>query len=162
MKALPAIMIYLALIAAPAFASGPTESVPTTASDEINVAEVSPALERYMRDTIDADLWKRPQLSPRDRSVVTLAVVIARNQTAELAPQVRRALDNGVTPAEILEIITHLAFYSGLGNAKAAISVTAKIFAERGIQPSQLPAASPKLLAMDEDADAVHCLMLLA
>jgi alkylhydroperoxidase/carboxymuconolactone decarboxylase family protein YurZ len=66
------------------------------------------------------DLWRRPGLTPRDRSVVTVAVMIARNQAAGLAAQLERALENGVKPAEISEIITHLAFYSGWSNAMAA------------------------------------------
>jgi 4-carboxymuconolactone decarboxylase len=57
------------------------------------------------------------QLSPRDRSIVTLAALIARNQTIEMAQYMNLALDNGVKPREISEIITHLAFYSGWANA---------------------------------------------
>jgi 4-carboxymuconolactone decarboxylase len=58
-------------------------------------------------------VWARPGLSPRDRSVATLAVLVARNQMVEMPSQLNVALNNGVKPAEISEIITHLAFYSG-------------------------------------------------
>jgi 4-carboxymuconolactone decarboxylase len=114
---------------------------------------VSPALERYMRETLFGDLWKRPDLDPRDRSIVTLAVLIGRNQTIELPTYMNLALDQGVTPAEISEIITHLAFYSGSSNAIAAVAVAAEIFAERGIGTDQLPPASPDLLPLDRAAE---------
>ena len=72
---------------------------------DINFA--SPALERYARGPI-AELWKRPALSPRDRSIVTIAALIARNQTIEMPYHLNLALDNGVQPREISEIITHI------------------------------------------------------
>ena len=115
---------------------------------------VSPALARYATDTVAGDLWKRPDLSPRDRSVATLAALIARNQTVELPRQLNLALDNGVTPAEVSEIITHLAFYSGWGNAMAAAAIARPIFAARGVVAGQLPAAAPALLPIDEAAEA--------
>ena len=64
------------------------------------------------------------------------------------------ALDHGVKPAEISEIITHLAFYSGWANAMAAVAVTKDVFAERKIGPDELPAASPALLPLNEAAEA--------
>ena len=67
-------------------------------------------------------LWQRPGLSKRDRSIVTLSAIIARNHTAELAFYLDLALDNGVSAAEISEIITHLAFYSGWGTAMSAVA----------------------------------------
>ena len=60
------------------------------------VRAVAPALEKYRQDTLFGDLWKRPGLSPRDRSIVTLAALITRNQTAEMAQYLSLALDNGV------------------------------------------------------------------
>jgi 4-carboxymuconolactone decarboxylase len=122
-----------------------------TAAD---IRAVSPALERYQQSTLRGDLWKRPDLSPRDRSIVTLAASIARNQTIDLPYQVNLALDNGVKPSEISESITHLAFYSGWGNAMSAVAVTKDIFAERGIRSDQLPAARGDLLPLDEAAEA--------
>jgi alkylhydroperoxidase/carboxymuconolactone decarboxylase family protein YurZ len=76
------------------------------------IRAVSPALEHYMI-RLQGDLWKRPDLSPRDRSIVTVAVLIARNQTLQMRYYFNLALDNGVKPGELSEIITHLAFYSG-------------------------------------------------
>ena len=100
------------------------------------------------------DVWKRPGLSLRDRSIVTLAALIARNQTVEMANYLSLALDNGVKPAEVSEIITHLAFYSGWGNAMSAVAVAKDVFAARTITPYQLAAASPNLLALNEAAEA--------
>jgi alkylhydroperoxidase/carboxymuconolactone decarboxylase family protein YurZ len=76
------------------------------ALDEIRM--VSPALEKYTRDRLLGEVWKRPGLAPRDRSIVTLAALIARNQTIEMPYYLNVALDNGVTPREISETITHL------------------------------------------------------
>lgn len=121
-----------------------------------DVQAVSPALEHYATDTLANDLWKRPGLAPRDRSVITVAAVIARNQTVLLPEQLRLALDNGVKPSEISEIITHLAFYAGWGNAIAATAIAKDVFAERGIGPDSLPKASVELLPLDEKAEAAR------
>jgi len=115
---------------------------------------VSPALEKYSEDTLLKDVWKRPDLSPRDRSIVTVAALIARNQAIEMPTHFTFALDNGVKPNEISEIITHLAFYSGWGNAMSAIAVATEIFGNRGITLDQLPPASGEHLPLDEAAEA--------
>jgi 4-carboxymuconolactone decarboxylase len=96
------------------------------------------------------DVWKRPDLSRRDRSVVTLAALIGRNQTIALSDHLKLALDHGVKPAEISEIITHLALYSGWANVLAAVVVAKDVFAERNIGPDRLPAAAPALLPLNE------------
>ena len=106
-----------------------------------NVKAVAPALDKYTQDRLLGEVWKRPGLSPRDRSVVTLAAMIGRNQTIALADHLKFALDHGVKPTEISEIITHLAFYSGWANAMAAVAVTKDVFAERNIGPDKLPAS---------------------
>ena len=108
---------------------------------------VAPALEAYAQDRLLGDLWKRPDLTPRDRSIVTLAALIARNQMIEMPFHLNLALDNGVKPREISEIITHLAFYSGWGNAMSAISVARDIFAVRHVGVDQLLAVSVTLVA---------------
>jgi 4-carboxymuconolactone decarboxylase len=115
---------------------------------------VAPALEKYQQRTLIGDLWKRPGLAPRDRSIVTLAVLIARNQTLDMPYYVGLALDNGVKPRELSEIMTHLAFYSGWENAMAAAAVAKDVFARRGVKADELPAASPKPLPLDEAAEA--------
>ncbi|HSU58867.1 MAG TPA: carboxymuconolactone decarboxylase family protein [Bryobacteraceae bacterium] len=113
---------------------------------------VAPALENYAQGPL-AELWKRSELSPRDRSIITVAALIARNQTIEMSYYMNLALDNGVKPREISETITHLAFYSGWGNAMSAVAVAKNVFAERKIGADQLPAASPVLLPLNKEAE---------
>ena len=120
-----------------------------TAND---ITMVAPALEKYAQGPL-AELWKRPGLTPRDRSIVTVAALIARNQTIEMPHYFNLALDNGVKPREISEIITHLAFYSGWANAMSAAAVARDIFAQRKIGIDQIPSASPALLPLDKDAE---------
>jgi len=115
---------------------------------------VAPALEKYTQGRLLGDVWKRPGLASRDRGIVTLSALIARNQTIEMRYYLNLALDNGVKPREISEIITHLAFYSGWGNAMAAVTVAKDVFAQRKIGTDQLPAASPQLLPLDQAAEA--------
>lgn len=115
---------------------------------------VSPALQRYTAGAVLNDLWKRPQLSPRDRSIVTVAALIARNQSIEMAYHFNLALDNGVKPSELSEIITHLAFYSGWASATLAASVAKDVYAKRGIGEDQIADASSAPLPMDAAAEA--------
>jgi 4-carboxymuconolactone decarboxylase len=119
-----------------------------------DVRMVAPALEKYRQDRLFGDVWKRPGLSPRDRSIVTLATLIVRNQTIEMPFYLNLAFDNGVKPQEVSEIITHLAFYSGWGSAMSAAAVTRGVFTERKIGADQLPPASPALLPLNEAAEA--------
>jgi 4-carboxymuconolactone decarboxylase len=119
-----------------------------------DVRKVSPALERYTRRAIGEGLWKRPGLSPRDRGMVTVAALIARSQTIGMLHYFNVALDNGVKPGELSEIITHLAFYSGWSNAFAAIAIAKDIFEQRSIGVDQLPPESPELLPLNEAAEA--------
>jgi len=119
-----------------------------------DVRSVAPALEKYTQERLLGEVWKRPDLSPRDRSLVTLAALVARNQTIEMPYYLNVALDNGVKPAEISELITHLAFYSGRGNAMSAVAVTKDVFARRGVRSEQLAQASPKLLPLNEKREA--------
>ncbi len=114
---------------------------------------VAPALEKYAHGPL-VELWKRPGLTPRARGMITIAALIARNQTIEMPYHFNLALDNGVKPREISEIITHLAFYSGWANAMSAVAVVKDVFAERKIGTDQLPSASPALLPLNNEAEA--------
>ena len=116
--------------------------------------KAAPALGKYTDESLLGDVWKRPGLSARDRSIVTLAALVARNQTIELPHYLALALDSGVKPAEISELITHLAFYSGWSNAVAAAAAAKDVFTARKIAADQLPPASPKLLPLNEAAEA--------
>jgi 4-carboxymuconolactone decarboxylase len=144
--------ITLALASLSLLASSGAQADPTKARDDVRA--VAPVLEKVRQDTLFGDLWKRPGLNLRDRSIVTLAALITRNQTAEMAPYLTFALDNGVKASEISEIVTHLAFYAGWGNAMAAVPVVKDVFDARKIAADQLPPASPKLLAINEAAEA--------
>src|SRR5882762_5495584 len=153
MKALATIM---ALLFATVATAGHTPTCPRgkpMMSSE-TVRRVAPALERYTHDRLLGEVWKRPGLSARDRSIITLAVLIARTQTVEMPYYMNLALDNVVKPSEISEIITHLAFYSGWENAMSAIAVAKVVFTDRKLGADQLPAASPAPLPLDKDAEA--------
>jgi len=120
-------------------------------SDEMSAA--APGLGKYVEGPL-ADLWRREALSPRDRSLVTLSALVTRNLTAEMPRQFALALDNGVKPREISELVTHLAFYAGWGNASAAAAVASDMFASRNIDIEALLSASPQPLPLDEKAEA--------
>ncbi len=118
-----------------------------------DVRSVSPALEHYTKEFLLDGLWKRGALSARDRNIITVAAIIARIQTREMPVHFALALDNGVKPAELSEIITHLAFYAGWGNAMAAVAVARDVFRQRGIEPDQLPPVDDKPLPLNEEAE---------
>src|SRR5438093_10342688 len=88
-----------AIATLPLMASATVQAEKTKMQEDIHV--VAPALEKYTQDRLLGEVWKRPGLSARDRSIVTLAALIARNQTIELPFHISLALDNGVKPAEI-------------------------------------------------------------
>jgi len=118
-----------------------------------DVRAVSPALEHYTKGPLLDGLWKRPDLSPRDRSIITGSALIALIQTIEMPFHFALALDSGVKPSELSEIITHLAFYAGWANAMSAVAVAKDIFRQRGIGIDQLPPAKDKLLPLNKEAE---------
>jgi 4-carboxymuconolactone decarboxylase len=130
-----------------------SKQLPSGALSLDDVRSVSPALEAYTTGALLKGLWKRPELSPRDRSIVTVAALIARSQTIEMPFHFALALDNGVTPAELSETITHLAFYAGWANAMAAVLVARDIFQKRGIKQEQLPPVKGKSLPLDQETE---------
>jgi 4-carboxymuconolactone decarboxylase len=76
------------------------------------------------------DVWERPGLSKRDRSLITVATLIAGYRTNELPFHLKRALENGVTKEELVELITHLAFYAGWPPASTAVSIARQVFSQ--------------------------------
>jgi 4-carboxymuconolactone decarboxylase len=86
-----------------------------------------PALVDYTSSVIYGDVWERKALSKRDRSLVTIAALVASYRPEQLNTHIQRGLDNGVTKEEIAEIITHLAFYSGWPSAMTAAHVLADV-----------------------------------
>ncbi len=96
-------------------------------------ADVAPALAGYTDDVLFGDVWKRPGLSPRDRSLVTVATLVALYRTNELPFHLKRALENGVTKDELVELITHLAFYAGWPTASTAVGIARRVFEENKV-----------------------------
>lgn len=96
-------------------------------------ADIAPALADITDNVLFGDVWKRPGLSPRDRSLITVASLIALYRTNELPFHLKRALENGVTRDEIAEAITHLAFYAGWPTAATAVGIARKVFEEAGV-----------------------------
>ncbi len=99
------------------------------------VYDVAPGLGDFTDNVLFGEVWERAELKPRDRSLVTVSAIVSTGKTAQIAGHVRRALDNGVKPEEIGELITQLAFYTGWPNAISAVAETKKVFDERKIAP---------------------------
>src|SRR5689334_8505315 len=95
------------------------------------VRELFPKLAQLTDEVVFGDVWERPQLSRRDRSLVTVAALTALCRPDQLRGHLHRALDNGVKPEEIVELITHLAFYAGWPNAGSAALVAKQVLEER-------------------------------
>jgi 4-carboxymuconolactone decarboxylase len=95
------------------------------------IAPTVPQLAEATDEVLFADLWRRPALSPRDRSLVTVAALVATGKTAQASFHLDRALDNGLTRAEAQEAVHHLAYYAGWPNAVSAVPVLAKVFEAR-------------------------------
>ena len=105
-------------------------------SDESTAARaafghIAPAFAELTDQVLFGDVWKRPGLSPRDRSLITVASLVSLYRINELPFHVARAMDNGVTRAELIELITHLAFYSGWPTANTAMQIMQNVFDQR-------------------------------
>jgi 4-carboxymuconolactone decarboxylase len=90
--------------------------------------DFAPALVSYTDDTLFGDVWARPQLSPRDRSLVTVAALTTMGNTDQLVFHLDYARQNGLTEDQLIEAITHLAFYAGWPKAMAAMAVAKTVF----------------------------------
>jgi len=100
----------------------PGQSVPNL------LAEVAPKLAELTQQVVFGDVWERPGLSKRDRSLITVAALVALYRPEQLRGHLERALANGVTRDELVEVITHLAFYSGWPTAVTAVRVANEVF----------------------------------
>ena len=89
-----------------------------------------PKLIDLTEKVVFGDMWERTELSKRDRSLITVATLVALNRTQQLPFHLGRALENGVTKEELVEVITHLAFYSGWPTAMSAITLAKGVFKE--------------------------------
>jgi 4-carboxymuconolactone decarboxylase len=102
---------------------------PPAPGDQIR--DIAPKLADLTRDVVFGDVWERPQLKKRDRSLATVTALIAMNRLEQLPGHMTRALGNGVTKDEIVELITHLAFYCGWPNAMSALGIARKVFDQK-------------------------------
>ena len=92
--------------------------------------EIAPHLAELSSQVLFGDVWERPGLSKRDRSLITVAALTALYRTDQLRSHIRRSLANGVTKEEIGEVITHMAFYAGWPTAANAVQVAKQVFDE--------------------------------
>ncbi len=90
--------------------------------------DYAPKLIELTDDVLFGDVWERPELSKRDRSLVTVAALVAMGRREQLPGHLRRARDNGVTEEELIEVITHLAFYAGWPNSMTAGLIAKDVF----------------------------------
>ena len=100
---------------------------PSTASRDA-VRDTVPALIEYTEKVLFGEVWERPGLKKRDRSLIVVATLVALNRTEQLRGHLQRALHNGVTQEELKELITHLAFYSGWPTAMSAMNIAKEVF----------------------------------
>jgi 4-carboxymuconolactone decarboxylase len=92
------------------------------------VGDFAPKLAQLTDDVLFGDVWERTELSPRDRSLVTVAALIANGNIEQLPGHLNRAKDNGLLEAELAEVIIHLAFYAGWPRAMSAVRVAREVF----------------------------------
>ncbi|MFD2175888.1 carboxymuconolactone decarboxylase family protein [Rhodobacter lacus] len=145
----------LAASALALFATGASAEALSRTQPE-SLGRVAPALQAYATDDLLGSVWNGKELSVRDRALVTFAALMTRHEIDTLARHGELALEAGVTPAELSETITHLAFYTGWGNAIAATEAMAPVYDARGITADMLPPAHPELLPIDEKAEATR------
>ena len=94
------------------------------------IGDFSPKLVALTDDVLFGDVWQRAELAPRDRSLITVAALIAGGHSEQLPFHLNKARDNGLSDTELKEVITHLAFYCGWPKAMSAIVVAKKVFSE--------------------------------
>ena len=90
--------------------------------------DIAPKLAELSDEVLFGDIWERPGLSKRDRSLITVSALIAMNRPDQLRSHLELGRKNGLTEAEVVEVITHLAFYAGWPNAVTAVSVAREAF----------------------------------
>jgi 4-carboxymuconolactone decarboxylase len=113
---------------------------------------IAPGLAALTDDVLYGDVWRRAELSPRDRSLVTISVLIATGKTAQLAGHLGRALGNGVKPSEASGLLAHLAIYCGWPSAVSALEVYEQVYSARKVDTTGLGAVSPRLPAPASEA----------
>ena len=104
-----------------------TENKQPSAAEKM-LGDFAPGLVHFTDDVLFGDAWKRPQLSPRHRSLITVAALTTGGNAEQLTFHLQYAKDNGLTEEELIEAITHLAFYAGWPKAFSAIAVAKQVF----------------------------------
>jgi 4-carboxymuconolactone decarboxylase len=112
---------------APSPAPSASGAAPQTPARRM-MGEMAPKLADLTDNVLFGDVWARPQLSRRDRSLVTVSALIAMNRPDQLRSHLALARQNGLTQEELIEAITHLAFYAGWPNAVTAVAVAKEVF----------------------------------
>ena len=110
---------------------GQTAAAPRPRPSQAAIGDFAPKLAEITDNVLYGDVWERPELSKRDRSLATVSALIALNRPDQLRSHLRIARDNGVTQEELIETITHLAFYVGWPNAVTAIGVAKEVFQQK-------------------------------
>jgi 4-carboxymuconolactone decarboxylase len=95
------------------------------------LGDFAPKLVELTDDVLFGDVWERPELSKRDRSLITVAALVALNRPDQLRFHLGRAVENGAAKEELVEAITHLAFYAGWPSAMTAIMIAKELFSTR-------------------------------
>jgi 4-carboxymuconolactone decarboxylase len=95
-----------------------------------SIGDIAPKLAELSDGVLFGDMWERPQLGKRDRSLATVAALVALHRPEQLRFHLQHALNNGVTRDELIEVITHLAFYAGWPNAMSAVGVAKEVFSK--------------------------------
>ena len=113
---------------------------------------LAPGLATLTDDVLFGDVWRRPELSPRDRSLVTISILIATGKPAQLAGHLGRALTNGVQPTEASGVLAHLAIYCGWPSAVSALEVYEQVYTARKVDTAVLRTLNPRLPAPSSDA----------
>lgn len=111
-----------------AFKAAPPPAAAQPSAAQTLMGDVAPALADITDRVLFGEVWARPQLSQRDRSLVTVAALIAMNRPDQLRSHLARGRANGLTEEQVVEAITHLAFYSGWPNAVTAVGVAREVF----------------------------------
>ena len=124
----------------------------TTAPSGPLQQRLAPGLATLTDDVLFGDVWRRPELSPRDRSLVTVSVLIATGRLAQLAGHLGRALTNGVQPTEASGLLAHLAIYCGWPSAVSALEVYEQVYTARKVDTAALRTVTPRLPAPSSDA----------
>ncbi len=143
-----------------ASAQRPSEQASQSSSPQPGLARPSgplqqrlaPGLAALTDDVLYGDVWRRPELSPRDRSLVTVSILIATGRPAQVAGHLGRALDNGVQPSEASGLLAHLAIYCGWPSAVSALEAYDQVYTARKVDTAALRALGPRLPVPASDA----------